>query len=370
MSVVGSGKVDSMPLPLLPARTIWNLALNNQITVPPGYDAERAYFGIDGDRLVAYTIANGTQLWLVEARPLTKPAVGDGMVFCAEPGELVARRITDGSVAWRQPLPDPVTAPLVWESGWLIAVTDQNAALMLRAIDGRQFWTHDIGSPASAAPALSGERVYIPTTDGRVLALRVDTGDQIWERRLGGPVSEVLVLDDRLYTGSKDNFIYCLMTKTGRVDWRWRTGGDIIGVPAVDAHHIYFVSLDNILRSLNRITGAQQWMRALPVRPVWGPLLVIDRLLVGGQSATLHGFNLKDGTPAGTLDAGAEVTAAPHLASEPSSSLPVVLVVTRDLAKGAAARLVTRRIEPQSSTLTDPLPNVIKMGQAATSTRP
>ena len=361
MSAVGAGKIDSTPMSLFPARTIWTLALNSHITVPPAFDSERVYLGIDGDRLVAYSLLEGAQQWLVPARPLMKPAVGDGLVFCAEPDELVARRITDGSVAWRQPVPDALSAPPVWESGRLVTVTS-GSVLMFQATDGRLFWKHDIGSAAGAEPAFAADRVYIPTGDGRVIALSVETGEPVWERRLGGAAGDVLVIDDRLYTGSKDNFFYCLMTKNGRVDWRWRTGGDVIGVPAVDDRRIYFVSLDNVLRAHDRISGAQQWMRPLPVRPVWGPVRVVDRLMVGGQAATLHAFNLKDGTSAGSLEAGAEVAAAPRIVADPASTLPVMLVVTFDIAKGAAARLVTRRLEPQATPLTDPLPNVIKMG--------
>ena len=368
MTVVGSEKVDSSPLPLLPTRNIWTLALNSQLTVPPAYDAQRVYFGLDGERLVAYEIADGSQVWLVPARPMTQPAVGDDLIFCAEPDDLVARRIGDGSIAWRQPLPGELSTPLVALSGWLIAVTGEGSIFVFRGTDGHLVWRRDIGSPAHAAPALAEGRVYIPTVDGRIVALRVESGDPVWERKLGGTANDVLVLGDRLYAGSKDNFFYCLMTKDGRIDWRWRTGGDVIGIPAVDDHHIYFVSLDNVLRSLNRISGAQQWMRPLPVRPVWGPLKVVDRLFVGGQAATLHAFDLKDGKPAGTLGAGAEVAAAPRLVSSSAPAmLPVVMVVTRDIAKGAAARLVTRRLEPETNPLTDPLPNVIKMGSAVPS---
>ena len=366
MSPAASDKVDSTPFSLFPTRTIWNLSLNSQISVPPAYDAERVFFGIDGERLVAYTIADGTQLWLVSARPLKQPAVGDGLVYCAEPGEIVARRITDGSVAWRQPLSDDASVAPLWAAGWLSVITAKGSATMFRATDGKVFWTREIGSAANGSPAVAGDRLYIPTSDGRVVALSVETGESAWERRLGGAAHDVLVIDDRLYTGSKDNFLYCILTKNGAVDWRWRTGGDVIGFPAVDDNHIYFVSLDNVMRSLNRFSGSQQWMRPLPVRPVWGPLKVIDRLMVGGQAAKLHAFNLKDGASAGTLEAGAEMAAAPHLVSDASAFLPVVLVVTRDIAKGAAARLVTRRIEPEGTPLNDPLPNVIKMGQAAT----
>lgn len=361
MSVVASDHVVSKPLPLFPARAIWTLELNNQLTVPPVYDQEHAYFGIDGDQLVAYTIADGVQIWLVSAHPLKQPAIGDTLLFCEEPDEIVARRTVDGSVAWRKPLPDSLSAAPIWENGWLIAITTKGSVLTFRANDGQQVWTRDIGSPAGGVAAAMSDRLYIPTTDGRVVALRVETGEPVWERQLGGPANDILALDERLYVGSKDNFFYCILTRNGVVDWRWRTGGDVIGMPAVDGNHIYFVSLDNVLRSLHRITGGQQWMRPLPVRPVWGPLKVVDRLIVGGQSSTVSGFDLKDGKGAGALDAGAELATAPHLVSDPSAQVPVVLLVTRDIAKGAVARLMTRRLEPQGEPLGGPLPNVIKM---------
>ena len=366
MSVSGFRTVEAPPLSLFPARTIWNLALNNQLAVPPAYDHDHVYFGIAGDRLVSYTIAEGEQQWIVDAKPLQQPAVGGDLVFTSEPDELVARSAGDGSVAWRKPLPDPLSAPPLWSGGWLVVITAGGTVLTFRASDGELVWQKDVQSPAHAMLAQSEDRVYVPTEDGRVVALRIDTGEPLWERRLGGTADDMTIADERLYVGSKDNFLYCLMLKDGRVDWRWRTGGDVIGVPAVDEHHIYFVSLDNVMRSLDRITGAQQWMRPLPVRPVWGPVAVVDKLIVGGQSATLHAFNMKDGTAGDKLEVGADVAAPPRRVSDAGAMLPVLFVVTRDLAKGAAARLVTRRLEPQATPLADPLPNVIKMSQGAT----
>jgi outer membrane protein assembly factor BamB len=352
------------PLSLFPTRAIWALALNNQLSVPPAFDGERVYFGIEGERLVAYTLLDGEQQWLVAAQPLLQPAVGDGLVFSVEPDSIVARRVSDGSVAWRLEQHETFPVPLASDLGWLVAATSNGSILTFRATDGQLVWRREIESPARAVPALSGDRVYVPTEDGRVVALSVDTGAAVWERRLGGPVSEVIVFKDRLYAGSQDNFMYCLMTKNGSVDWRWRTGGDVIGLPAVDEHHVYFVSLDNVLRSLDRVSGVQQWMRALPIRPVWGPVKIVDRLVVAGQSSVMQAYNVKDGTPGGSLDPGADVAAPPHIVDDPVSKLPTVIVVTRDLAKGAAAQLVTRRLDPMSSILTEPLPNVISMSPA------
>jgi len=362
VSAAGRRKIEpDAPLSLFPSRQVWTLALNSQITVPPAFDRERAYFGVAGDRLVCYRLLDGTQEWLVSAQALTQSAVGDVLIFTPEPGALVARRIADGSIAWELPLRDTLAVPPVWDVGWLVAATTEGSILAFRGTDGQLIWRHEIGSPAHAAPTLAADRVYVPTQDGRVVALHVETGEPAWEQRLGGEVNDVLALDDRVYAGSKDNFLYCLLTKNGRIDWRWRTGGDVIGLPAVDNHRVYFVSLDNVLRALDRISGAQQWMRPLSVRPVWGPLVAVDRLIVGGQSPSLQGYLLKDGTPAGTLDVNDELAAAPHLLDDSVAPIPTALIVTRQLATGAAARLVTRRLEPDSSTLEAPLPNVISM---------
>jgi len=361
VSVAARREKPPEPLALFPPRSVWTLALNSQLTVPPAFDATHAYFGISDDRFVAYTLADGSQQWLVSARSATTPAVGDGRLFMIEPEALVAHRVSDGSVDWVRKLPATATVPPIWQMGWLVVATTNGSLLSYRASDGDLIWQHDLGSPAHATLAIAGDRVYVSTADGRVVALRVETGEPVWERRLGGPASDVLALDDRVYVGSTDNFLYCLLTKDGRVDWRWRTGGDVIGVPAVDDHYVYFVSLDNVLRGLNRITGTQQWMRTLPVRPVWGPVRVVNQLLVGGQSPVLQAYNTKDGTPAGTIDGGADIAAPPHIVEDDSSPAPTVVVVTRDLAKGAAARLLTRRMEPQTSDLTEPLPNVISM---------
>jgi len=353
----------SEPLGLFPHRAVWDLALNAQLTVPPVFDLDpaRVVFGIDGDRFVAYSLPDGSQQWLVSARSLMQPAIGDGHLFTIEPETIVGRRISDGSVDWVRKLPGPAVVPPVWDIGWLVVATTTGGVAAYRASDGELIWQRDIGSPAHAMPALAADRVYVPTEDGRVVALRVDTGEPVWERRLGGAASDIFALDDRVYVGSKDNFLYCLLAKNGHVDWRWRTGGDVIGVPAVDAHRVYFVSLDNVLRALDRISGVQQWMRALPVRPVWGPVKVVEHLLVGGQANALQAYSAKDGTPAGNIDGGAEIAAAPHIVDDPATNLPTVLVVTRDLAKGAAARLVARRFEPQGTILSEPLPNVISM---------
>ena len=365
--VAKKSKIDKGPPPLLPIQTVWTLSLNNPLAVAPAYEKTLAFFAIAGDRLVCYDLATGKQQWLVPARPQTDLVAGGGMVFLVEPDALTARRGSDGGVVWQLPFADALAVPPVWDNSWLVAATKAGSVLAFRAADGHLIWSRDIGSPAHGRPALAADRVYIPAADGRVIALRVETGEPLWERRLGGPPDDILALDDRLFVGSEDNFFYSIQTKDGRVAWRWQTGGDVIGVPVVDEHRVYFVALDNVVRALNRGSGVQQWMKTLPLRPTTGPTRAGSSLVVTGFAPSLRVFNLSDGVAGGEIPAAPEVAAPPYVFDDAATKRPLLLVITRDLATGATATLVTHSFEPPTLPVS-PLPNPITFAPSTTTT--
>jgi outer membrane protein assembly factor BamB len=351
---------ERTPLSLFPLRTLWTLALNNAIAAPPAFDATRGFFPIEGDRIAAYNLISGTQLWVAPAPTRVEPAAGDDLVFVVEPGILAALHATDGRHAWELPFADKLAVPPVWDNGWLILASSAGEVLALRATDGQLIWRRNLGAPVHGRPAFAGDRVYLPMSDSRAVALRVDTGAPLWERRLGGAANDILALDDRIYLGSQDKYIYCLNTEDGAVEWRWLTGGPVIGQPVVDARTVFFVSLDNVLRALNRSSGVQRWKSALPLRPVSGPLKAGDALVVTGVSESLRAYKVQDGKPAGELSLSGEVAAPPRLFTVPSQSLPILIAVTRDIVKGSTVVTLSRSIEPAVSAIT-PLPNLILM---------
>ena len=357
-------KADRTPPALFPVQPVWTLALNNLLVVPTAYDETHAFFSIEGDRLVAYDLASGEQRWLVSARPVVEPATGNGLVFVIESETLTAFRAGDGSLAWQLPFSDtPASAP-VWDNGWLIVGAASGELLAFRATDGQQIWRRDLQSPTHGRPALAADRVYAPTKDGRIVALRVETGEPVWERRIGGTPNDVLALDERVFVGSTDNFFYCLLAKDGEVDWRWRTGGDVIGTPVADERLVYFVALDNVLRALNQKSGGQQWMRPLPIRPAWGPVAAGSTIIVAGLASSVRGFTMKDGAPAGDVPATAEVAMQPHAFEERALHRPMLLVTTRDIAKGGSATLSERSFEPLIAPVSA-LPNLVQIAPAA-----
>jgi outer membrane protein assembly factor BamB len=282
-------------------------------------------------RLVAVALASGAIEWSVDAPTAPGLAAGDGLVFVSAPAAIEARAAADGSVRWRAPIDGDVTGGLVWDQGWLLAVTSRGTAIAIRARDGQTIWQQPAGAPASAAPTLGGDRAYLVLDDGRVQARRLLTGDLVWERKLGGRPAQLLPLDDRLFVGSQDRFFYCLATKDGAVKWRWRAGGDVIGAPVVDETAVYFVALDNVLRALNRGNGHQRWRQLLATRPTGGPLrFERNVLLVAGIAAEMWAYRAKDGALAGEVGTPAELAAPPLVVSAGNPLRPMVIVVTME----------------------------------------
>jgi outer membrane protein assembly factor BamB len=335
LTLVLAHPVASQPtlVPILPARQQWTLPLNNALTTAPGFNGAHGYFPIEGDRLVAYDLTSGRQLWLVAAQPGQPLVASDQHVFVVTPNAIVALRVADGSEAWRTPIDEPLAVRPVWGNGWLIAATASGTVLALRASDGEILWRHDTGARVTATPAIGADRIYVPLEDRRVLAVDVSDGSVVWERRVGGPPTDILALDDRIYVGATDNFLYAINAQRGEVAWRWRTGADVIGAPVADDDRVYFVSLDNILRALGRKGGSQAWKRSLPIRPRGGPLLVGSTLIVGGLAPAVRGYAVATGTPAGEATLPADLAAPPHVFL--NDGVPMLIAVISDIVNGA-----------------------------------
>jgi outer membrane protein assembly factor BamB len=310
---------------------VWTTKLPAPPAGRPAHDSQRVYVLLRNGQLVAVAVESGAIQWSVnvEARPTL--AAGEGLVFLSSPTALEARAGTDGSVRWHTSIDGEVTGDLLWDDGWLLAVTSRGTVIAIRARDGQVIWKRPAGAAASAVPALSADRAYLALADGRVQARHLLTGDLLWERKLGGAPSEMLPLDDRLFVGAADHFFYCLAVKNGKVRWRWRTGGVIIGAPIVDTKSVYFTSLDNELRALSRSNGHQRWRQLLATRPSGGPL-PFDRnmLVVAGIAAEVRAYRAVDGSLAATVATPAELAAPVSAVTPGPRSSTLLIVVTLD----------------------------------------
>jgi hypothetical protein len=115
-----------------------------------------------------------------------------------------------------------------------------------------------------------------------------------------------------------------------------------------------------VLRALNLVSGGQQWMRPLPMRPAWGPVRAGSTIVVAGQSATLLAFNVKDGVATGTVTGVAvpppavEAEKETETEAEPAGDTPKATDTTKpaDVPTAAVAAVGADATAPQTPTTT------------------
>ncbi|MGE3509997.1 MAG: PQQ-binding-like beta-propeller repeat protein [Vicinamibacterales bacterium] len=342
--------------PLFPVGVRWTKVIDGALAQPPGFRESRAVLVLDDGKVTAYELDRGTPLWTVEGTATQAPVLSERHVFLVRDRTMVALDLSDGQPVWHLDLTAALSAPLSTISGWLFAVDDAANVTAYRTDDGSRIWTQPIGAPVVQPVSAEGDRVYVARQDGTIVALQLESGTPLWDRRIGGSPQPVLALRDRVYVGSDDNYLYCLRSANGQLDWRWRTGGDIVGRPGFDRDRIYPVSLDTVLRALDRQSGAQRWKLALSLRPTRGLVAGAGTLLVSGAGQTIQGVAMKDGSNAGSVDAGGLLAGPPHIAPAPSLPSSLLVWVARSLSAGTTMTAVTRSLEPAFAPV-QPLPD-------------
>ena len=320
---------EHSPPSFFPLQEKWAVDLGSPPTAPPAFDEEHAYVPLENGTLVAIALADGAVRWRVARSTDVTPVVESGIIVVAHETTLLGLSLIEATHLWQVEMNAKISGPLLLNGGWLIAVLDNGEIVALRASDGVELWRHQLHGELTVRPSIGGDELYVPVDDGRVISLELSSGHVLWERRLGGNPREVLPLDD-LFVGTTDNYFYRLSHVDGRTVWRWQTGGDIIGRAVVDEERVFFVSLDNILRALDRDSGVQQWRRPLPGRPTSGPQMTLGLTLVSGVAPTVTAFNTRVGLPAGILTSPAELAAPAHILKAPSALAPGLVLTTGD----------------------------------------
>ena len=288
------------PAPLFPLEPAWTLTLDARPAAGGAMDDANVYFPLETGALQAFARETGDLVWTAEAPSMWRPALGAGRVFVADADTIRAVDASTGTEVWQRPLAQPLTAPLTWDSGWLIVATDGGALLGVRADDGQPVWTRDLGSTTrQPAAALSTGLVVVSLENSTVVALDRGTGEVRWTRTLAGTLSAPAAAGDRVFVGTTSNDFYALDPGTGKELWHWRVGGDIVGA-AVDGDVVYFASLDNILRAVNRSNGNQRWKTEVPTRPALPPVAFGGVVLITGVAPRVDGWVGRTGAVMGS----------------------------------------------------------------------
>lgn len=314
-------------VPLATLHPQWSVTLETPASAPAAFDAHTAYVPLRGGSLMAIGLDRGLVRWDRELATEITPGTGDGMVFVASEGKVDALAAESGETRWQTAIPGRVTS-LEWDTGWLICGTDAGDVAALRASDGTLVWRAALGSPMIAPPAAALDRLYLALDAGRIVALDLATGDLAWEHSVEDEISSLSSTAGQLVVGT-NRAVINLDPATGRQQWRWRVGGASSGPATSDDRHIYFASRDNVVRAVDRNNGNLKWYAELTSRPVGGPSLLQDMLLVPISTA-VEVFDPATGKALGTIAADGEISSAPYLRVEARPTAARLIATTRD----------------------------------------
>ena len=311
---------------VFPMEEIWSVNLGAP-AARPTYDQTQIYVSTRDGQFLTLSLYSGKINWVVDHPTGFSPAVGTQTVFIAGSKTILALDKNSGTTNWKVSLDSEISAPIFWIDGLLLVALQNGNLAAIDDKNGHNIWITPLVARSTKTLSISDKLIYASLEDGRIVCLDLNSGEQIWEQTLPGSPGPILVSKD-LFLGSTDNFFYRLSKKDGSVKWRWRTGADIIGTGVVDENTVYFLSLDNILRALDRKSGVQQWTRHLDMRPNSGPTRVRDTLLVSGVSPEIRSFRMRDGQPDSKYTAPGDLAAPPHVVEKPEPGDPELVILT------------------------------------------
>jgi outer membrane protein assembly factor BamB len=314
-SIAADGRVVApeaavQAFPTSPIRTIAVKALP---VAPPVSAAGRLFLALQSG-VFAHRLDDGAEVWQKAPLEVDGPmAASDERLVVAVKGELRGLDASTGGVVWTDRT-GPLTAPPLVHGEWLfIASGDQ--VICYRVADGVRVWARETGAVEQRV-AVEGTRVYVPAADGRLIALDLASGEPAWEFDIGIKPTEPLVYGGRIFVGSAAKRLCSLFlesTRKKRDDWCYPVGAAVIGRPAADATHVYYVALDNLLRANDRKSGAYLWKKDLRYRPSAGPLLVGASIAVPGSVPRVEVFETDKGTSTMQLTLATKLVTAPLL---------------------------------------------------------
>lgn len=352
-SLLLSGAPVSAATRTIAAPPVFPLALAQQVVLPappvaaPSVGAGLAVIVLPEGDVVALDLASGAERWRAALKATHRAIASGDAVYLVTVDSTECLALADGAVRWRTPRTSAATAPPLVTDRLVVVASAQPALLALRRDSGASVWARAIDAPVSQPLIATTDRVFGTTADHRVLALDASTGAVQWSLPFTAPLAALAESDGLLYVGSDDNFFYAVDASTGRIKWKWRTGADVVGAAAVDADQVYFASLDNVLRALDRHSGAQRWKRPLPTRSVAGPLLIDDVLLIVGYSPEIRGHLPGTGASAGRYGADGEIAFQPAFMPGSWSGADRLVVVTFD----STLLVLRRRLDPPTAPL-------------------
>ena len=305
----------------------WSVQLSAPSVGPPLISGDIVAVALQPSGIAAYRGLDGSVVWKADLATDRPIVLDDERIYVVSGESIHALSISKGEELWRQDT-GALTAPLLVQSGWVIAISPGSIAAY-RGADGTLLWRRQIGT-IEHRPAVDGDVLFVPLLDREISALNLQTGEPLWSKPLEGEPGEPLAVGGKVYLGSRDKQFYTLDAATGEFDGSIRIGAGPRGKPAVDDDHVYVVALDNIVRAYDRGDGALQWNKGVKYRPLSGPVLLSGALVVPGPVTAIPVYRRENGDQVSEIKFAATLVGMSNVLFGPWN-YPMFAVVTGDL---------------------------------------
>jgi len=292
-----------------------NIGATSPYEFSPGSDGQAVYAAGRDGKMVKLDLANGRELWRIEAGQALSAGVGvgEGLVLVGTPkGELLAYKAADGSPAWTARLSGEILVPPVAGDGVVAARSNDGRVALFEAKDGKQRWATSRTLPALTLReqgylALTDKALYTGNPGGKLSALSLVNGAPLWESNVALPhgatelerIADVvgpLALDDHQICGAAyQGRVACIDRLNGNGLWARELSG-LRGVD-MDAQYVYADDDHGTLLAYERARGGNSWKQAkLRDRQLSSPVAVAQRYVaVGDYQGQIHLLNAEDG---------------------------------------------------------------------------
>ena len=301
---------------------LWSVPLESAPSVPPAIDLTLMFAPLRDGTIVAVNHRSGQRVWSVTRTATVAPLALDGLVIGADGARLWALDAATGAERWTQSVDAPVLLPPSGGTGRVAIATQRQDIVVLDADTGRIVSRSTLGARITAVPVWLDGVVFAGVEDGRVVAIDAATGHAIWTRTVYGRVLSLTAFPDRVFVGGTNDYFYSLDPKNGLVQWKMRVGGDVASTAVADARRVYVVSMDNMLRALDRRHGDLRWQRPLMSRPVGGPLFLGGFIVLAQVAPELRCFDVATGAPACVVGLPGRPLHRPFLPTEGTTDMP------------------------------------------------
>ncbi|WP_448661758.1 PQQ-binding-like beta-propeller repeat protein [Sphingomonas sp. CJ20] len=259
-------------------------------------EGERAYASNGLGDVVAFTVADGKEVWRKRpGGPLRgAPTLANGNVYVVtQDNQLFALSEETGEISWTAsaslesqgvfgvaaPASAQGTVIAGFSSGELNAYRYENGRSLWGDVLSKSSMTTSVSSLSDidAEPVIDQGRVYAVGQGGRMVAMDIASGNRMWEQNIAG-LSTPWAAGEWLFVITDDARLLCMSRGSGKVRW-------IAQMPH--------------FRNAKKSKGEIEWV---------GPVLAGDRLLLANSRGQIVSVSPKDGSVVSTMDTKTPIT--------------------------------------------------------------